>query len=863
MNWRALFLNQLLAIEPNALQQLIAAVGMEADAGKEALAAIAAKAPVDADHAGYVIVNRRGIIPIGGLLVNRDVPYYYSPWMTGYANLRERIAAVLNDEAADELLLAWNCPGGVDAGCTETADFLYAQRGRKPITSIAVDGVMASAAYEIGSAADRILATVSSRVGSIGVYLMHLETSKADEQAGYTYTILHRPPLKIAGNSVEPLSKEAREALEQTIVEPGYARFVDRVAKFRGVSEDTVRTGYGQGLALPADQALVAGLIDGIIDWDDYLAAGSSASVSDHSVSLTEAHMNPRLKALLFGAGILADGNAADDVATAVLLAWATGRGIQLPDASDPAAQLAAVSKALTSPPAAAGQAASPPATVPAVDPTAIAAAAQQAVMAERQRVEAIQARANLLGLEANAAEIATAITNGQTADAFAAGVVNAALAANRPLVARVDPTESQVDKFSEAAVAALTLRCQAAALGAIGPDVDSGAAREALLGQIRQNPMVRQVAGMSMAEIARQACQVANIRVAEHTDLAYAEAFLRMHGNQRHLFAVGHPRIAGADLLAVDALVGPGDYPRIMDGVANKIVRFALAMAPVSYMMWCSRMDDLPNFSPKEVITFGHFGELPIHIDGKPYSQKGPLPLEAAWIQAEEYGEGIVYTPRMFIQDGLNVLVRTLTQLQISHEKTVNRLCINLLTGNVEWLVDGVACYSHTNDVTDGGGPSAVEFRAMEKLLAQQKLVSATEESGLDLRWILTGSEWKRLAKEVCLDVEKLVWQTTQEETNSFRGEISPYYDPMISSSGTGLVWYGGADPRLEPGISYAFMAGNGPGGRRVSYYDDATGSLVYRIEGRFGAALLNAQALVRNSGVAATTTTTTTGGT
>jgi hypothetical protein len=150
-----------------------------------------------------------------------------------------------------------------------------------------------------------------------------------------------------------------------------------------------------------------------------------------------------------------------------------------------------------------------------------------------------------------------------------------------------------------------------------------------------------------------------------------------------------------------------------------------------------------------------------------------------------------------------------------------------------------------------------------MEKLLAQQKLVSATEESGLDLRWILTGSEWKRLAKEVCLDVEKLVWQTTQEETNSFRGEISPYYDPMISSSGTGLVWYGGADPRLEPGISYAFMAGNGPGGRRVSYYDDATGSLVYRIEGRFGAALLNAQALVRNSGVAATTTTTTTGGT
>jgi hypothetical protein len=274
--------------------------------------------------------------------------------------------------------------------------------------------------------------------------------------------------------------------------------------------------------------------------------------------------------------------------------------------------------------------------------------------------------------------------------------------------------------------------------------------------------------------------------------------------------------------------------------------------------MQWAARMDDLPNFSPKEIITFGHFGELPIHIDGKAYPQKSPLPSEASWIQAEEYGEGVVYTPRMFIQDGLNVLVRTLTQLQMSHEKTVNRLCINLLTGNVEWLVDGVPTYSHNNDISDGGAPSAVQLRVMEKMLAQQKLVQATEESGLELNWVLTGSEWKRISREILISVEKLVWQTSHDQLNSFRGEITPFYDPMISSDGTGLKWYGGANPQIEPGVAYSFLAGNGPGGRRVSYFDDATGSLVYRIEGRFGAALLNAQALVRNSGAVATTTTT-----
>ena len=166
-------------------------------------------------------------------------------------------------------------------------------------------------------------------------------------------------------------------------------------------------------------------------------------------------------------------------------------------------------------------------------------------------------------------------------------------------------------------------------------------------------------------------------------------------------------------------ALEGPGDYPSIMDGLANRVVMFATQMAPVVVHDLVRRISDLQNFQPREVVTFGQFGEMPLHVDGRPYEQS-ELPNEAAWLQADEYGDEFVLTPRMVLTDPMDTLIRGLVSKQIAHERTLNRLCVNLLTGNVLSPTDGVACYSHTNDMGYDGGPSITAFTAMRKLLNQ-----------------------------------------------------------------------------------------------------------------------------------------------
>jgi hypothetical protein len=64
--------------------------------------------------------------------------------------------------------------------------------------------------------------------------------------------------------------------------------------------------------------------------------------------------------------------------------------------------------------------------------------------------------------------------------------------------------------------------------------------------------------------------------------------------------------------------------------------------------------------------------------------------------------------------------------------------------------------------------------------------------------------------------------------------------------------LWYGASDPMVFPGISFAFLTGFGPGGRRDTYYDPRTEAQVFRLKGAFGAALRHHAAFVRNKGEA-----------
>jgi hypothetical protein len=91
----------------------------------------------------------------------------------------------------------------------------------------------------------------SADVGSIGVYAAHVDASAAARRRGLKYTLISAGKFKVEGNPFEPLSDEARAAM-QASVDEFYAMFTSDVAKNRDVSVKDVRNGYGEGRVLTA-----------------------------------------------------------------------------------------------------------------------------------------------------------------------------------------------------------------------------------------------------------------------------------------------------------------------------------------------------------------------------------------------------------------------------------------------------------------------------------------------------------------------------------------------------------------------------------------------------------------------------------
>ena len=176
----------------------------------------------------------------------------------------ERVSRALDMALADpsigSIVLNMDSPGGSVYGVQELADQIRSARSQKPIVA-QVSGVAGSAMYWLAAQASEIVVQPSGQVGSIGVYALHQDVSKASEQAGVAFTFVSAGKYKAEGNRYQPLDGEAAAAIQQTV--DGYYRdFTNAVAKGRGVSADAVRTGFGEGRMVRAADAVKLGMAD-------------------------------------------------------------------------------------------------------------------------------------------------------------------------------------------------------------------------------------------------------------------------------------------------------------------------------------------------------------------------------------------------------------------------------------------------------------------------------------------------------------------------------------------------------------------------------------------------------------------------
>lgn len=231
--------------------------------GEMSATALMAFEPDDQPESEPIQTGSVAVIPVHGLLVPRRGQITQAcTELTSYERIRAQFSKALNDPNVSEIVLDLYTGGGAVSGCKELADYIFASRDIKPITAI-VNFNAYSAGYFIASACSRVVVSQTSGVGSIGVILEHMETSKMEEQIGLKFTTFYRGDFKNAGSPHEPLTDESITYLDQ-LIDDAYETFTSSVAQYRGIDVQRVidtqaRTFFGQA-------AVDAGLADELSD---------------------------------------------------------------------------------------------------------------------------------------------------------------------------------------------------------------------------------------------------------------------------------------------------------------------------------------------------------------------------------------------------------------------------------------------------------------------------------------------------------------------------------------------------------------------------------------------------------------------
>jgi len=155
-------------------------------------------------------------------------------------------------------------PGGEVSGLFAAASFIKALPEKYGIETVGItDGMLASAGYVLGSAVQKLYATETSIVGSIGVIMTLVNTMKADEAQGHEYTILRSKSDKARLNPHEPFATEAIESAVKMLSELDTIMNETVVNGRDNLSLDTVIKLNGETVL--GTEALSLGLIDGLV----------------------------------------------------------------------------------------------------------------------------------------------------------------------------------------------------------------------------------------------------------------------------------------------------------------------------------------------------------------------------------------------------------------------------------------------------------------------------------------------------------------------------------------------------------------------------------------------------------------------
>ncbi len=236
-------------------------------------------------------ITRAGVavIPVTGVIAK------YSRMVNGVSQARgtslqwlnTQLDEAMGDQRVTSIFLHIESPGGSSAGLADFADRVYQASFDKPVTAFA-DDLAASAAYWIGSQANEFYANQSALVGSIGAYLVMVDSSARAAKEGFKFHLLRSGSNKGVGTPGVAITDENIEVV-QNIIDQNHEMFIQAILRGRmekGMDSEGLRE-MADGRVYYANQALDGLLIDGIMSLSDALAKEPASVRSESGITTT------------------------------------------------------------------------------------------------------------------------------------------------------------------------------------------------------------------------------------------------------------------------------------------------------------------------------------------------------------------------------------------------------------------------------------------------------------------------------------------------------------------------------------------------------------------------------------------------
>jgi len=233
---------------------------------------------IEADDKPYRMRGSVALLSISGPTTKRMSSMSYLFGGTATELLCQELREAREDPAVSSAVLWIDSPGGSTDGQTDLGNAITAFATVKPIIAYVPD-LCASAGLWSACCCSGIIAGPGAWLGSIGVYRVIRDSSRAAENDGVRIVMRSTGPVKGMGVPGTAIT-DTHIAEMDRVNSVQFAQFVQVVAGGRGIDESAVRA-IATGQMYDAQDALAKGLIDGIMSLDDAIASLQSGEWPD------------------------------------------------------------------------------------------------------------------------------------------------------------------------------------------------------------------------------------------------------------------------------------------------------------------------------------------------------------------------------------------------------------------------------------------------------------------------------------------------------------------------------------------------------------------------------------------------------